>query len=345
MLPTLEEYSRIIGLPITGRIPFTGLEKYPKSHDIAKFTHLRKDEIEKNMVTKGGLPKEDDFEDVFALNIDKFVDMNAIKIFLKGNPVPTLLGDTYYSIHLRNSYGKGMVTCCTPLLYKRYISHFPDTHEFLSHKEGLRWSQNIMTLTNTDIVWTNNYFGRMKTLDSCGDFPNVPLYWYKRSHRKEIKDWKKKGDLSPEPFERWTGSRVDELRMPCLTGTSIPPVNKHVAPFISPPTIEYLQVALKKMKKSRYHWNKKFEYSKAEKGMMEESYDELIKEKEDLLFLQDGWLIEKDATIAKYAREKKRKQEEEALTREANAWKSIIEKLERVKLNKKRTQDDMNTSH
>ncbi|XP_058758415.1 uncharacterized protein LOC131631663 [Vicia villosa] len=154
------------------------------------------------MVTKGGLPglpaefliekaltlsqerKEEDFEAFFALlvyvlflfhNINNFVDMNAIKIFMKKNHALALHGETYYSIHLRNSYGKGMVTCCTRLLYKWYISHLPDTFEFRSQKEGLKWSRKIMTLTNTEIVWTNNHFCRMKTLDCCGDFPNVPL--------------------------------------------------------------------------------------------------------------------------------------------------------------------------
>ncbi|XP_058768752.1 uncharacterized protein LOC131642533 [Vicia villosa] len=202
LLPTLEEYSSIIGLPINGRVPFTGLEQDPKPCKIAKSTHLRKGEIEKNMVTKGGLSglpaefliekaltlsqerKEEDFEAVFALlvyglfllpNINKFVDRNAIKIFMKKNPVPTLLGDTYYSIHLRNSYGKGMVTCCTSLLYKWYISHLPDTPELWSQIEGLKWSHKIMTLTNTEIVWTSNHFCRMKTLDCCSDFHYVPL--------------------------------------------------------------------------------------------------------------------------------------------------------------------------
>ncbi|XP_058758838.1 uncharacterized protein LOC131632086 [Vicia villosa] len=149
LLPTLEEYSSIIGLPITGRVPFIGLEQDPKRCEIAKSTHLRKGEIEKNMVTKGGLHglpaefliekaltysqerKEEDFEAIFTLlvyglflfpNIENFVDMNAIKIFMKKNLVPTLLGDTYHSIHLRNSYGKGMVTCCTPFLQVVHIS-------------------------------------------------------------------------------------------------------------------------------------------------------------------------------------------------------------------------------
>ncbi|XP_058748957.1 uncharacterized protein LOC131621915 [Vicia villosa] len=262
--------------------------------------------------------KEDDFEAVFALlvyglflfpNIDNFVDMNAIKIFMKGNRVPTLLGETYYSIHLRKSYGKGMITSCTPLLYKWHISHLPNTNDFWDLKEGQIWSLKIMTLTNTDIVCTNSYFCRMKTLDSCGDFPNVPLLgtkgginsrpvlarrqfgfpmdkrprnilldgfflkekvenkefrertanaWHP-SHRKEIKDWKTKGDLSPESYEEWINSIVVELRMPYLPEIPPPPMEKPVAPVVSPPTIEDLQESLKKMKKSRDHWKKNFE--------------------------------------------------------------------------------------
>ncbi|XP_058756439.1 uncharacterized protein LOC131629674 [Vicia villosa] len=287
-----------------------------------------KDEIEKNMVTKGKLPrfpaqfwiekaltfskerKEDDFEAVFSLlvyglllfpNIDNFVNMNVIKVFMKGNLVPTLLGNTYYSIHLRNYYGKGMITCCTPLLYKWYISHFPNTNDLWDLQEGQRLSQKIMTFTNTDIDWTNNYFCRMKTLDSYGNFPNVHLLrikggtnyspilarrqfgfpmdkrprnilldgffleegiedkdfkemtanaWHP-SHRKEIKDCKTKGDLSPQPFVEWISSRAAELRVPYLPETSSPPIEKPVARVVSPPIMEDLQLDLKKMKKSR----------------------------------------------------------------------------------------------
>ena len=36
-------------------------------------------------------------------NIDSFLDVNAIKIFLIGNHVPTLLGVTYFSLLLRFS--------------------------------------------------------------------------------------------------------------------------------------------------------------------------------------------------------------------------------------------------
>ena len=63
-------------------------------------------------------------------DIDKFVDVNTISIFLIGNPVPTLLGDAYYSIHLRDSYHGGMIICCTPLLYQWFISHLPQSDAF-----------------------------------------------------------------------------------------------------------------------------------------------------------------------------------------------------------------------
>ena len=67
----------------------------------------------------------DAFEDIFVLliyglalfpNIDNFVDVNAIRIFLIGNHMPTLLGDMYFSLHLRNSKGGGTIVCCIPLL-------------------------------------------------------------------------------------------------------------------------------------------------------------------------------------------------------------------------------------
>ncbi|KAI5425578.1 hypothetical protein KIW84_031403 [Lathyrus oleraceus] len=56
----------------------------------------------------------DAFEAIFVLliyglalfpNIDGFVDVNAIRLFLIGNPVPILLGDMYFSLHLRNCKG------------------------------------------------------------------------------------------------------------------------------------------------------------------------------------------------------------------------------------------------
>ena len=84
----------------------------------------------------------DAFEVIFVLliyglalfpNIDDFVNVNAIRLFLIGNHVPTLLGDMYFSLHLRNSKGGGTIVCYVPLLYKWFISHLPQAPAFLEN--------------------------------------------------------------------------------------------------------------------------------------------------------------------------------------------------------------------
>ena len=55
LMPILEEYCYLFGLPINDCVPFTGLEREPKSHEISLMTHLKKSEIEANMTTKGGI--------------------------------------------------------------------------------------------------------------------------------------------------------------------------------------------------------------------------------------------------------------------------------------------------
>src|SRR4051812_33464099 len=108
-------------------------------------------------------------------NIDNFVDVNAIRIFMIGNFVPTLLGDTYHSIHHRTDKKGGLINCCTPLLYKWFISHLPQTKSFLNNPDGLSWSQKIMPLTNGNIHWYNPAYDIGEIIDSYGEFPNVSL--------------------------------------------------------------------------------------------------------------------------------------------------------------------------
>ncbi|XP_050908793.1 uncharacterized protein LOC127122515 [Lathyrus oleraceus] len=202
LVPTLEEFSHLIGLPIHDQVPFSGLEEIPKHQDIAKATHLKMSEIEANITTKGGilgLPAKflieearyfasmnstDAFEAILALliygfflfpNIDDFVDINAIKIFLVGNPVPTFLADVYHSIHLRNFHKGGMIICCATLIYKWFILHLPRSTAFWDLKDGLLWSQKIMSLTHSDIDWFDRAYEGVTTIDSCSEFPNVPL--------------------------------------------------------------------------------------------------------------------------------------------------------------------------
>jgi hypothetical protein len=53
LVPTLEEYSYLIGLPILDRIPFSGLEEDPRASVIATALHLKISDITDNLTTKG----------------------------------------------------------------------------------------------------------------------------------------------------------------------------------------------------------------------------------------------------------------------------------------------------
>ncbi|KAI5417974.1 hypothetical protein KIW84_042560 [Lathyrus oleraceus] len=202
LLPTLEEYAHLVGIPILDQLSFSGLESIPTSQEIADMLHIDESLVKAHMTNKGGIQglpsefliaqatvygkamSEDAFEVIFVLliyglvlfpNIDKFVDVNAIRIFSALNPVLTLLGDTYVSLHLRNAKGGGAIVCCLPLLYKWFISHLPQTVTFKENKGCLRWSTRLMSLTNDDISWYDRVYDGVQIIDSCGEFSNVPL--------------------------------------------------------------------------------------------------------------------------------------------------------------------------
>ena len=138
----------MVGLPVSDKIPFSGLEDIPKKSVIAEAFHLKISDVKNNLTFKGGfqgftsgfligkssnlISKGDEigFEAILALliyglvlfpNIQNFVDVNALRIFMIGNPVPTLLGDTYHSIHHRTLIEGGLVNCCAPLLYRWFM--------------------------------------------------------------------------------------------------------------------------------------------------------------------------------------------------------------------------------
>jgi len=197
LVPTLEEYSYWIGIPVSDKEPFNGLEPKLKPATIAAALHLDTSAIKANLTPKRGLTTEflyqqariheemgsyEAFYSLLALliyglilfpDVGGIVDENAIKIFISKNPVPTLLADTYHSIHDRTLKGQGTILCCTPLLYKWFISHLPDNFE--ANPENARWSQKIMSLTPADIVWFVPACNTETIIDSCGGFGNVPL--------------------------------------------------------------------------------------------------------------------------------------------------------------------------
>ncbi|KAK2449540.1 hypothetical protein QL285_008731 [Trifolium repens] len=198
----------MVGLPILDQVPFSGLEPTPKLLHIANALHLQVLLVQANITTKKdpitqkaliGLPTKflyqqaltfadagsnDAFHTILALliyglllfpNIKNFIDIHDIQIFLTKNAVPTLLANTYHSIHDHTSTRRGTIICCTPLLYKWFVSHLPQTRSRLANPDNLPWSQKIMSLTPSDIVWYNPVYNTGKFIFSCGEYPNVPL--------------------------------------------------------------------------------------------------------------------------------------------------------------------------
>jgi len=202
LVPTLEEYSYLVGLPVSDEVPFHGLEQTPKPSTSEASLHLETFELKANLTTKGGLQglptkflyqkastfaevgSSNAFDSILALliyglvlfpNIEDFVNINSIQIFLTKKPVPTLLADIYHSIHDRTQRGRGIILCCTPLLYKWFTFHLTQSHSFKANPENLPWSQRIMSLTPSDIVWYHVACDIGTIIISCGEFPNAPL--------------------------------------------------------------------------------------------------------------------------------------------------------------------------
>ncbi|XP_058741391.1 uncharacterized protein LOC131613762 [Vicia villosa] len=176
--------------------------KAPTSLEIAKALYLSKSVVEANLKDKGNcqgfhleflvqtaydaiVAKEwDTYKAIMALsiygiamfpNVVNFVDINVIHIFILKNPVPTLLGDVYHSIHHRNGRKGGLVQCCALLLYRWFRSHLPERGPFVDNRHTSRWADRIMGLVAKDIVWYNRSLDDAEIIMGCGKFGNVPL--------------------------------------------------------------------------------------------------------------------------------------------------------------------------
>ena len=55
LVPTMEEFSLLLGVPILNEVPFNGMERYPKPEDIAKALSLQRSDIVANWETRRGV--------------------------------------------------------------------------------------------------------------------------------------------------------------------------------------------------------------------------------------------------------------------------------------------------
>ncbi|XP_050896920.1 uncharacterized protein LOC127103731 [Lathyrus oleraceus] len=156
LAPTLEEYSHILGIRIKNQVPYIRTKELPEYRELAEALHMGKKEIKLNLKPKGGIhgftskflvDKAITFSEagswttfnahlalliygiVLFPNMEEFVDLAAVHIFLTQNPISTLLADTYYSIHL------------------------PSEGPLVENKDNLKWPERIMSLKAEDIPW------------------------------------------------------------------------------------------------------------------------------------------------------------------------------------------------
>lgn len=123
LAPTLEEFEHILGVSVKDKVAFMGLEELLDHETISNALHMNKMDQTFNLEPKGNTrgfsikflieissafanaKNWDAFKVVLALliygiiifhNIDDFIDMLAICIFLAKNPIPIFLVDVYY---------------------------------------------------------------------------------------------------------------------------------------------------------------------------------------------------------------------------------------------------------
>ncbi|KAI5439334.1 hypothetical protein KIW84_024929 [Lathyrus oleraceus] len=182
LAPTLEEYSILMNVPI--RALHLGIKEvtdnWKSSGDVVglplKFLlRIARGEAEKGNweAFHAQLPIMI-YGIVLFPSMPNFVDYAAVTIFIGGNPVPTLLADTYYAIHSR--YGKGgAIRCCLPLLLRWFLSLLPVSGPFVDAQSTHKWTQRVMSLTSYDIRWKSYRMDVRNVIMSCGEFRNVPL--------------------------------------------------------------------------------------------------------------------------------------------------------------------------
>ncbi|KEH33891.1 hypothetical protein MTR_3g053450 [Medicago truncatula] len=102
---------------------------------------------------------------------ENFVDFAAISVFwavLKKDKdlVPALLANVYYTPHIHHEKRGGNIICCFPLLYRWFISHMCKDQSHMNKMDKD---------TESVIRWYPRQLDLKEIVNSCGEFPNVPL--------------------------------------------------------------------------------------------------------------------------------------------------------------------------
>ncbi|RDY01268.1 hypothetical protein CR513_15420, partial [Mucuna pruriens] len=155
LAPTLEEYERLLGMPLAKSSPYFPKGNYPSWASMAKLLRVPELEVLRQKKNRNGLDgilrasleerlqqlqREEDwpaFIDMYGLliygivlfpQIEDYVDLEAIDAFLgkcdRGeNPVIAVLANTYYTLDYCYRKNRKELRCCTSLLYLWMTTH------------------------------------------------------------------------------------------------------------------------------------------------------------------------------------------------------------------------------
>ncbi|KAI5433539.1 hypothetical protein KIW84_020722 [Lathyrus oleraceus] len=318
---------------------------------------MKKSEIEAHWVKKGGLfglPSDflikeatafsqadsmDAFEAIFMLliyglalfpNIDDFVNVNAIRIVLIGNLVPTLLGDMYFSLHLRNSKGGEPLSVaflfCTSGLFRTCLIRLL----FLEIIDSYGKFSNVPLIGTQGGINYNPALARRQLGFPLRDKPNNTLleglFYQEGKDPQHLKqkivhawhDVHRKGRFELGPcncvaYTLWVKKRALELKMPypCERPMSMVVVEPLTLPNQD---VEELEDALVKMKQEKDMWEDHFR-------ALSKKHEELQLESKD----KDALIELLEDRVTKRHRELE--VSSSSMPRPSVAWKKIVDQL------------------
>ncbi|KAI5396864.1 hypothetical protein KIW84_062915 [Lathyrus oleraceus] len=265
LAPTLEEFERLVRIPMKDKSLFEGTDESLPLEDIASALHMDEKEAKDNLETKGNtkgfslsfllerahtLLKAESWDACYSAialaiygivlfpNMDGFIDMTAICVFLTRNPVPTLLADVYYHISHRYTKKKGLIACCAPLLYQWFLEHLPKTGAW-DEQTDISWPQRLGSLRSEDLSCSITQTTRLPNgrpsrgnsleafllLDFGAENPSlfqrIKEAW-KNVNRKGKAELGRANGITKEPYFQWVKERVQIIKMPFVIRMPIP---------------------------------------------------------------------------------------------------------------------------
>ncbi|KAI5394278.1 hypothetical protein KIW84_061100 [Lathyrus oleraceus] len=248
--PLMEDYAGILGIQIRNQVPFYATKEEPDIGGISRALYLSPEIVKRSLKEKGKLPgfhlsfleakaKEHaelgNWNAVCALiavsiygtilfpNQKGFVDINAIRLFVQRNPIPTWIGDVYYSVHNRNEKRRGgLIRCCTQYLYKWFMGYLPTRGAFVLLDRVQGCINYNPTLLKRQMGFAMEVPPFKSEIQETLYFPvegnqaklrQVADAW-RSIQRKGKFSWGRANNRSFPPFDDWLSKRVELTCLP-----------------------------------------------------------------------------------------------------------------------------------